>query len=182
MMSYEIIFGFARAFPLIIISSVLLSYFLTNNVDLLLLGIFLSINDVVNHGLKTLIFKPLIGGKTLPFLGIGKRPNGAKNCGMFKYCPPEIASSYGMPSGHSQNAVFFSTYVILNLINSNFIYPTKVYGTVLFTSLALGIMYSRVYFKCHTVQQVIVGGLIGGVLGALYYENKDKIKKLLKLH
>ena len=43
-------------------------------------------------------------------------------------------------------------------------------------------MYSRIYFKCHTVQQVIAGGLIGGVLGALYYENKDKIKKLLKMH
>ena len=52
MISYEVIFGFARAYPLIIISSVLLSYFLTNNTDLLLLGIFLSINDVVNHGLK----------------------------------------------------------------------------------------------------------------------------------
>ncbi len=182
MISYEVIFGFARAYPLIIISSVLLSYFLTNNSDLLLLGIFLSINDVVNHGLKTIFFKPLIGGKNLPFLGIGKRPVGAKNCGMFKECPAEIVTSYGMPSGHSQNAVFFSTYVILNLINSNFIYAIKVYGTVLFSFLALGIMYSRIYFKCHTVQQVIAGGLIGGVLGALYYENKDKIKKLLKLH
>jgi len=182
MISYEAIFGFARAYPLIIISSMLLSYFLTNNTDLLLLGIFLSINDIFNYCLKTFIFKPLIGGKNVPFLGIGKRPIGAKNCGMFKECPAKIVTSYGMPSGHSQNAVFFSTYVILNLINSNFIYAIKVYGTVLFSFLALGIMYSRIYFKCHTEQQVIVGGLIGGVLGALYYENKDKIKKFLKLH
>ena len=38
-------------------------------------------------------------------------------------------------------------------------------------------MYSRVYLKCHTVEQVIAGGLIGGILGALYFKNKDKIKK-----
>ena len=182
MISYEVILGFARAYPLIIISSILLSYFLTSNTDLLLLGIFLSINDIINHYLKTLIFKPLIGGKNLPFLGLGKRPVGAKNCGIFKKCPAEIATSYGMPSGHSQNAVFFSTYVILTLINSNFIYAIKVYGIVLFIFLALGIMYSRVYLKCHTVQQVIAGGLIGGILGALYFKNKDKIKKFLKLH
>ena len=84
-----------------------------------------------------------------------------------------------MPSGHSQNAIFFSTYVILNLINSNYNYLTKVYGIILFTLAGVGIMYSRVYLKCHTVEQVIAGGLIGGILGALYFKNKDKIKKII---
>jgi membrane-associated phospholipid phosphatase len=42
-------------------------------------------------------------------------------------------------------------------------------------------MYSRVILKCHTVQQVIAGGLIGSSLGAVYFKNKDKIKKLINL-
>ena len=88
-------------------------------------------------------------------------------------------NSYGMPSGHSQNAIFFSTYVILNLIYSKYNYLTKVYGIILFTLAGVGIMYSRVYLKCHTVEQVIAGGLIGGILGALYFKNKDKIKKII---
>ena len=78
-----------------------------------------------------------------------------------------------------QNAVFFSTYVILNLIYGNFKYLTKASGIIIFTLLAIGIMYSRVYLKCHTVEQVITGGLIGGILGALYFKNKDKIKKII---
>ena len=49
----------------------------------------------------------------------------------------------------------------------------------LFSLLAIGIMYSRVYLKCHTVEQVISGGLIGGIVGALYFKNKDKIKKII---
>ena len=36
----------------------------------------------------------------------------------------------------------------------------KKIGYVFFTSLAIGIMYSRVYLKCHTVQQVMMGGLL----------------------
>jgi membrane-associated phospholipid phosphatase len=51
-------------------------------------------------------------------------------------------------------------------------------GIGLFSFLGIMVMYSRVYFKCHTIQQVLIGGLIGGTLGALYFKNKEKIKKL----
>lgn len=38
------------------------------------------------------------------------------------------------------------------------------------------VMYSRVYWsKCHTIQQVIVGGLIGTLLGYLIYKYKKYI-------
>ena len=91
----------------------------------------------------------------------------------------EPSNSYGMPSGHSQSAVFFSTYVIMNLIDSNVIMYEKILGVNVFIFLALGVMYSRVYLRCHTTQQVIVGGLIGAILGTLYYKNKDTIKNLI---
>ena len=84
-----------------------------------------------------------------------------------------------MPSGHAQNAVFFSTYTILNLLDNKEIIFVKYFGVVLFIYVALFIMYSRIYLRCHTVQQVIVGGLIGAILGTLYYKNKDTIKNLI---
>jgi membrane-associated phospholipid phosphatase len=179
-MSKQLI-GLARAYPMINSFACFLSYFITGNIDLLLLSFFLLLNDSFNHFLKYKICKPLMGSKKWPILGYGTRPKGAKFCGIF--VTPNTdgipKNSYGMPSGHSQNAIFFSTYVILNLINSNYNYLTKVYGIILFTLAGVGIMYSRVYLKCHTVEQVIAGGLIGGILGALYFKNKDKIKKII---
>ena len=168
----------ARAYPLLTSSSSFLSYFLVGNIELLMLTAAILLNDAFNHFLKNVVCRPLMGNKKLPIFGYGIRPKGAKYCGLFiKPNSNGIPTSYGMPSGHSQNAIFFSTYVILNLINGKFKYLTKVYGTIFFTLVGLGIMYSRVYLKCHTVEQVIVGGVIGGVLAALYFKNKDKIKK-----
>ena len=181
---YEQLIGFARAYPFIITMSCFITYFLTNNIDLLLLTVFILLNDNVNHILKYYICKPLLGGKKWPIIGSGNRPVGAKYCSLFLTCKGDgkpSAGSYGMPSGHSQNATFFSTYVILNLLNNPFSNSIKIYGTILFISLATGVMYSRVYLKCHTVQQVIAGGLIGSILGAVYFKNKDKIKKIINL-
>ena len=181
---YEQLIGFARAYPLIISMSCFITYFLTNNIDLLLLTVFILLNDSVNHVLKYYICKPLLGGKKWPIIGSGNRPDGAKYCDLFvtgKGNGKPSSTSYGMPSGHSQNAAFFSSYVILNLLNNPFSNSVKIYGTIIFISLAIGIMYSRVILKCHTVQQVIAGGLIGSVLGAVYFKNKDKIKKLINL-
>ena len=175
---YEQILGFARAYPLIIISACFIYYFLTNDINLLMLAVALLVNDGINGVLKYWIVKPLVGNKKIFLLGTGRRPDGAKNCSPFLETNAKPSNSYGMPSGHSQSAVFFSTYVIMNLINSNVIMYEKILGGSIFIFLALGIMYSRVYLKCHTVQQVVVGGLIGLGLGFLYYENQEKIKNL----
>ena len=177
------ILGLARAFPLITIVSPLLSFFLTNDIDLLLLSITLLLNDGLNHFLKYSVLRPLMGKKKYPIIGYGLRPNGAKDCGLFVGCKDPLSKkeSYGMPSGHSQNVMLFSTYAILTLMNGNYTDRMKNIGYVLFSLLAIGIMYSRVYLKCHTVQQVIIGGVIGLLLGYLYYNKKDEIKKKLKI-
>ena len=66
---YEQLIGFARAYPLIISMSCFITYFLTNNIDLLLLTVFIVLNDSVNHVLKYYICKPLLGGKKDPNAG-----------------------------------------------------------------------------------------------------------------
>ncbi len=47
-----------------------------------------------------------------------------------------------------------------------FLFGLKI--SVLFI-IALSISISRVYINCHTVQQVIIGGIIGLIIGFLAY-------------
>ena len=147
-----------------------------------MLIVALTINDLINTFLKYKICAPLMGTSKWSIFGYGTRPKGAKHCSLFVEPGSNgiPKGSYGMPSGHSQNAMFFTTYMVLHLINSNYNKITQNAGIVLFSVLGIMVMYSRVYFKCHTVQQVIIGGLLGGILGALYFKNKDKIKEKIK--
>jgi len=172
---YKQVLGFARAFPLITIFSTFLSYFLTNDIDLLLFSIFLVSADLFNHFLKSYIFKPLMGIKSLLLLGKGTRPIGAKKCSIFVENPPKSSKSYGMPSGHSQNAVLFATYGILKLLDNQYTGYMKIIGIMVFLILAVGVMYSRIYFGCHTIQQVFVGGFLGLILGTVFYKKKNNI-------
>ena len=141
-----------------------------------MLGIALLINDSLNGILKN-ITKSLFGDKIFGILG--KRPKGAMNCGFFLNPKNTMSKSYGMPSGHSQNAVFFSTYAIMNILDSDIGFHQKKIGISLFLCLALGIMYSRVYLNCHTIPQIIIGGLIGYLLAKIYYKKEEEIKKYL---
>lgn len=152
--------------------------------NLLYLGAY-CINFVVNGFMKIgmkAIYESL-GVKTLPILGKGIRPDGATNCTTFLSGSNVPAISYGMPSGHSQNAWFFATFMILELWRqykqsqndnrSTFVnivfnkYPAV--PTILAVGLAVFatvVSYSRVWIEnCHTIQQVIFGGLFGIVCG-----------------
>ena len=40
-------------------------------------------------------------------------------------------------------------------------------------------MYSRVYSKCHTIQQTVAGALIGLVLGNLFFNYKENIARYI---
>ena len=169
--------GIARAWPVIIIIIPFLSFFLTNDIDLLLLSVMLTLVDkFITPFLKNYIFKNLMGTKNYPILGIGKRPKGARDTGCFLTKKDEISNTYGMPSGHATSASFFSMYAINIILNSSMNQITKILGTFLFIGLGLGIMYSRVKFRCHTIQQVILGGIFGSIFGKLYYDNKNIIK------
>ena len=143
----------------------------------------------LNHILKNLfkIIYNLFNIKEIPILGQGIRPNGATNCGSFLFYPDKPATSYGMPSGHSQSIWFLVTYLILSIkdkkINLFEKRINKKYNEVIkYTSicgllfLGLLVSYSRVEIEgCHTMEQVILGGLIGASTGYIAYIFKDVI-------
>ena len=147
----EIIDSILRMYPILI----LLYAILIQDVYLIF---FLIMTIIINYILKYKITQPLLGNKNYPIIGSGVRPKNAKNCGIFKDPPGYKNNTYGMPSNHSQQAVVFSTYMILKDLEKNTLSPLK---TIIYVLLALIIMYSRIYLNCHTIQQVIMGGVIG---------------------
>ena len=78
-----------------------------------------------------------------------QRPNTEKHC----------IDKYGMPSGHSQLA-FFCFFYFAN--KNNFL------ETLIMLLLSIYISYTRVILQCHTVNQVLVGSVIGSFLGIYY--------------
>ena len=100
-------------------------------------------------------------------VGYGKRPNGAKNCGVFK--DDKKAISYGIPSGHSQSAMACPSYILFNHMYDN------VNVIILLYILGACVMASRVYFNCHTVQQVLVGGLFGVLFAYIFTMYKEML-------
>lgn len=62
---------------------------------------------------------------------------------------------YGMPSGHSQSVMFSTVYVFLSLQNTNI--------SLFYLSIALITMWQRVNYNFHTIMQVLVGCVVGGL-------------------
>ena len=143
----------------------------------------------LNNILKNLfkIIYNLFNVKEIPILGQGIRPNGATNCGSFLFYPDKPATSYGMPSGHSQSIWFLVTYLILiikdkkiNLferrINKKYNEVIKYVSIIGLLSLGTLVSYSRVEIEgCHTIEQVILGGLLGASIGYIAYIFKDVV-------
>ena len=147
-------------------------------------------NVVLKHISKLLL------PKTSKLLGRVHRPIGAKNCGVLVNCAsPVVDHHIGMPSGHSQLAWMICGYILLNIWEDelNLVddkkYKTKeqyIYYIVLsifLVLMSLVVSISRVEMKCHTLQQVSIGGLIGIVSSYGFYKlryyfnikNNDKI-------
>ena len=76
---------------------------------------------------------------------------------------------FGMPSGHSQTALFSTVFIFLCLQN------TKI--SLGFLIVSLIIMYQRVKDNFHTVFQVVVGAFVGSLYAYLfYYFAQQKLK------
>lgn len=147
------------------------------NFVFLLLYIFTFGSNCIFKYIAQLIYE-WFGVDYIPFIGQGSRPNGAFGCSSFISSPLIPATSFGMPSGHSQLAWFFATYACLIILYRLHwvISPVSWEKIKKFAScfaliiLAFTISYSRVYIeKCHTIGQVIVGGLIGIVIALVSF-------------
>ena len=160
----------------------------------------------INWVIKHLIVLPLynvLGKTTIPIIGLGKRPQGATSCNIILELDNKIATSFGMPSGHSQMAWTLGTYLICRIINNWYNkennkekegknktestvlgYIWLILSVLIILTIIIYISYSRVYIDgCHTIQQVIIGGLLGAGSGVLiwYYEN-DAVNLLSRMN
>lgn len=167
--------GILRAYPVIMIYSTMLLYIMTSDIDFLYLLIVLWIGEGVNYNLKYNFFKPIFGDN-IPFLGRGARPYAAKNCGLFlSKKQKKKLTSYGMPSGHSQNSALFATFLILKLLSSGVSNISLYIKMAFIAGMSLSVMVSRWVFKCHTVQQIIIGAALGTFFGFSAFKLKDYV-------
>ena len=173
---------------------VILTYFLINPsyLKLYLLVSYLGLN-ISNHILKQIfkiIYKLTVGvNQPMGILGLGRRPDKATDCASFLNFNNIKPKTYGMPSGHSQLSWCVVTYLLLHIYSKrdsllkDFTKNNKlrkmyliIISLILITFATL-VSYSRVYVEhCHTLQQVIVGGIIGIIFGFVIYYLQKKFK------
>lgn len=179
-----------RATPVLNLYYVGINFFTNQNFDSFYLLSIYTLCMISNYILKY-IFKALyyiFNVSTLPILGIGKRPEGATNCGSFLVFPDKLSTTFGMPSGHSQLIWFIVIYLIQS-INSKKLVLLKNQKRNIYAKhginlsliiLALLVSYSRVEVEeCHTTEQVVLGGIIGSIFAVLTFRYKNIIKTYL---
>jgi membrane-associated phospholipid phosphatase len=182
----------SRTSPVLFFILIVLNCMINPSYESFYLFIMYFIECISNHAFKK-CFKfiyNLINTKSLPILGTGSRPPNANSCAFI--LDNSISKSYGMPSGHSQTAWTVATYLICKIIqkfkstkNITFIDYIWIVGScIILLGSAIYISYSRLYIEgCHTIQQVIVGGIIGIAFGyVIYYFENDAINLLSKLY
>jgi membrane-associated phospholipid phosphatase len=80
---------------------------------------------------------------------------------------------FGMPSGHSQSSLFSTVFVFLS------IKKLQIVGIYLLISFI--VMAQRVAFKHHTICQVLVGSIVGGLFGYLiFYIAQNKLMGIIR--
>jgi membrane-associated phospholipid phosphatase len=80
----------------------------------------------------------------------------------------------GMPSEHTQSAIFSTVFIYLSLKNS--------YISLSYLIISLITMYQRVLRNHHTIFQVIMGDIVGGLFAiVMFYFAKQNIKGVIKI-
>lgn len=148
----KFLLSFARSLPAIVFFSTIILGLITSNRIFYVLFILFNVSEIVNKILK-FIAERIMGRKYFKIIGYGIRPS-------------DKLKTYGMPSGHAQLTASLCAFIAFyNKNNTNHSFITL--NLLLFT---LYIMFSRVYEKFHTVQQTIIGAMVG--YGLAYYAYK----------
>ena len=80
---------------------------------------------------------------------------------------------FGMPSGHAQASLFSTIFMYFSLKQTNVLY--------IYLPLTLLTCYQRVKFYYHSINQVVVGGIVGTAFGYFVYQlAKEKIKNRIR--
>jgi len=182
-MLYNIIDNTCRASPVIVIISLIFLYLMNNDIWPVYLSLLLILGEYGNHFLlKNGFFKYLYKyygiinrNKQLyiPVLGIYPRPMNAMDCALFIDRKNNRNKSPGMSSGHAQFIFSFVIFVICYLKKKK---DNNYYlKSLILLLIAVLISLSRVYIaNCHTLQQVIIGSLIGYSYGYFLFILLDK--------
>ena len=111
--------------------------------------------------------------EALPILGLGRRPDGAMSCGLYK--DNKLSNSFGMPSGHALFCGFSFVYWYYYLDKN---IDSKYKNIIIFIWLAISCLLalSRVYLGCHTIQQVIIGFIIGSMIAVFFNYTNINLK------
>ena len=171
---YDYFISNVRAFPCTVTVFSIVSGILFKNKVTLFFGIYIYICDCIAMLLKkgtSLLYK-FFNTDYLPILGYGTRPKGAKHCGCFitESNLEGITKSYGMPSGHSIMASLTLTFWVLYFLDNIKNVKKRNHSIFLLGLICSSVIISRVYLKCHTIQQVIIGSLIGAIFGYIGYK------------
>jgi membrane-associated phospholipid phosphatase len=182
--------GFLRSYPYFIAFVSTLVAICNQNKLLAYFAIyFITCSSTLTPALKNISKILYSNQKSFPLLGMGRRPIGAKHCnGFVDEHNMGVSTSFGMPSGHSLSSmiisIFWSRYMLEQFRSS----MLRNVGLVLLNAWSLMVCASRVYLNCHTIQHVIVGGVIGTLLGYYGYdgwkwiERKHKASRPLEPH
>ena len=171
--------GMARGYPYIFIILALIFGSVYQLSSVFYLIIIILISSLINSK----VTKPVIFAlcKQLNVKNIALRPKGAKNCGAFidEYTPNLLSNTYGMPSGHSLESMIISVFLIMYV---HTYHKNSLNKTILIIALGLvgiSICISRVILGCHTIPQIIIGGVLGSIIGYYGFITWDtKIKPL----
>lgn len=171
--------------PMSVATTGIFATIITGEYQYIFFSLLMLICDFINFILKK-ISRNLLEKSSYSF---GDRPSICGNrsgvdctgCGLYPKITPR--HSWGMPSGHAQSTSFAATYWSLYLYNKYIndkskgktVSKQKMYILIgLIWMLTLFVWVQRVYSKCHSVAQVITGGVIGFGLGVGGY-NLSKI-------
>lgn len=152
--------------PLILFfSSVFLLWNKKNLLFYYIIGFFL--NSITNVFLKILIRQPRPSDDKQKFeLAMDKGKRFLFDSGI----PYDV---FGMPSGHSQSVAFTVIFVFMTIQNNVF----RLFCLV----IALITLWQRVQYNHHTVLQVMVGSMVGGIFAVfMFHMNKKNITGRIK--
>jgi len=120
-------------------------------------------------GFTTIVFiseniKKLVFEKMKP---ISKRPEGACGCDFFSL-KGNVAGNPGLPSTHMSIVSYFSFYNML-IINTYCSQQNRLTFHTLNLTFLILTGWSRYYKKCHNLEQISTGILLGSMYAYLFY-------------
>lgn len=174
---FKFLLHLAKFIPVIITLSSISFGIIFFNIKAIIFTFLFLICNAINFLFKNLFFKQLyyyMEKRSLPILGIGDRPHDHPRLDKLENYYTE-AFSFGMPSGHAQSIVFFSTFWIIYILceyrdkKTNIDIILKCCSIIYMICVCILVMFNRYYFKYHTFEQITIGAIIGVGLGILFF-------------